>query len=70
MRSASGYLKVYNAGFEGILRREFMPREKEGKRSERTRYDSELQWRRTVEKVSAEDIRRLVAKLKGEESKK
>lgn len=47
-----------------------MPRENEEKRSERTRHDSQIQWRQTVEKVSAEDIRRLVAKLKGEESKK
>lgn len=47
-----------------------MPREKEKKRSERTGHDSQSQWRQTVENVSAEDIRRLVAKLKGEESKK
>lgn len=45
-----------------------MPREDEQKRSERTRQDS--QWRRSMANVSAKDIRRLVAKLKGEETKK
>ena len=47
-----------------------MSREKEEKRSERVRQESQRRWQETVNNVSPEDIRRLVAKLKGEESRK